>query len=185
MVIKRGLWSACLCSPILGESKEGFLDLEPSTNRFCALLLKHYIFWWKLYARSHSICIDFCAPPLFFFRQLYLGMKRQTNEIECDKQIAQLYWILFSAGWSVKLGYMIPENGNMLVRESDWHGLGPHLQNKALCAGRGSAVGFAQNQSVRNEQLNTCHAPRAGMNVSYICVERCKRCPFHSIPQSR
>ena len=64
--------------------------------------------------------------PFFFFfsRQLYLGMKRQTNEIECDKQIAQLYWILFSAGWSVRLGYMIPENGNMLVRESDWHGLG-------------------------------------------------------------
>ena len=59
----------------------------------------------------------------FFFRQLYLGKKRQTNEIECDKQIAQLYWILFSAGWSVTLGYKIPESGKM-VRESDWHGLG-------------------------------------------------------------
>ena len=61
--------------------------------------------------------------PPFFFRQLYLGKKRQTNEIECDKQITQLYWILFSAGWSVRLGYKIPESGKM-VRESDWHGLG-------------------------------------------------------------
>ena len=123
MVIKRGLWSACLCSPILGESKEGFLDLEPSTNRFCALLLKLYILM-KIVCTVSLNMYWFLCLFFFFSRQLYLGMKRQTNEIECDKQIAQLYWILFSAGWSVRLGYMIPENGNMLVRESDWHGLG-------------------------------------------------------------